>query len=90
MEPVHAYLDAGSASLLVQMLLGGFAAIAVAAKLYWGRLMRFLRIRKPEDDAAVAEGTPAEAAAGDDDATARFNRNGSETSEPVAAEPHSR
>jgi hypothetical protein len=48
---VRAYLDAGSASMLLQLVLGGFAAVAVGAKLYWGRLMRFLRIRKPEPEA---------------------------------------
>ena len=87
MDPVLAYLDAGSASLFLQLLLGGFAAVAVTAKLYWGRLLTFLRIRKPEDDAP--EGAPAEAAAADG-APARFNRSGAETSEPVAAEPQSR
>ena len=48
MHLFHAYLDAGSASMLVQLLLGGFAAVAVAAKLYWRRLMTFLRIHKPD------------------------------------------
>jgi hypothetical protein len=90
MDPVLAYLDAGSASLFLQLLLGGIAGVAVAAKLYWGRLLRFLRIRKPEDEAPEGvEGTPAEAAAADG-SPARFNRNGAETSEPVAAEPQSR
>ena len=90
MDPVLAYLDAGSASLFLQLLLGGFAAVAVTAKLYWGRLLTFLRIRKPEDDAPeVAEGTPAEATGAGDPAP-RFSRNGAETSEPVAAEPQSR
>src|SRR5215210_1038476 len=90
MDPVLAYLDAGSASLFLQLLLGGFAAVAVTAKLYWGRLLTFLRIRKPEDDAPEgAESTPAGAAVADG-APARFSRNGAETSEPVAAEPQSR
>jgi hypothetical protein len=52
MHLIDAYLDAGSASMLLQLLLGGFAAVAVAAKLYWGRLMRLLRIRKPEVEPA--------------------------------------
>jgi hypothetical protein len=43
------YLDAGSGSLIVQILAGGFAAVAVAAKLYWRRLLEFLRIRRPEE-----------------------------------------
>ena len=61
MHLFHAYLDAGSASMLVQLLLGGFAAVAVAAKLYWGRLMTFLRIRKPDADPEPAEPAPAPA-----------------------------
>jgi hypothetical protein len=57
MHLFHAYLDAGSASMLLQLVRGGFAAVAVAAKLYWGRLMRLLRIRKPEPEAAAPETT---------------------------------
>ncbi len=37
-RPVEAYLDPGSGSMLLQVLLGGFAAVGVAAKLYWHRL----------------------------------------------------
>jgi hypothetical protein len=47
-----AYLDPGSGSMILQILVGGVAAVAVTAKLYWGRLLRFLRIRKPEDEQA--------------------------------------
>ena len=54
MQSVLAYLDAGSASLFLQLVLGGFAALAVSAKLYWRRLLRFLHLRKPEDEAADA------------------------------------
>jgi hypothetical protein len=57
MHLFHAYLDAGSASMLLQLVLGGFAAVAVGAKLYWGRLMRFLHIRKPEPEPAEPEVT---------------------------------
>ena len=47
---LHSYLDAGSGSLLLPALAGGAAAIAVTGKLYWGRLLRLLRLRR--DDAA--------------------------------------
>lgn len=43
------YLDAASGSMLLQILLGGAAAVAVGARFYWGRLLRFLRIRKPDE-----------------------------------------
>lgn len=46
-----AYIDAGTGSLLVQALAGGVAATVVFVKFYWHRLLRFLRIRKPEDEA---------------------------------------
>jgi hypothetical protein len=45
-----AYLDPGSGSMLLQVLAGGAAAVAVTGKLYWRRLMRFLRIRKRDDE----------------------------------------
>jgi hypothetical protein len=45
--PVFAYLDPGTGSMLVQLVVGGLAAIAVTAKFYWRRLLTFLKIRKP-------------------------------------------
>jgi hypothetical protein len=53
-----AYLDPGSGSVLLQLLLGGAAAAAVTVKLSWRRLLVFLRLRKPdEDDAEAPSGT---------------------------------
>ena len=40
------YLDAGSGSMLLQIVLGGVAAIGVTAKMTWRRLLRTLRIRR--------------------------------------------
>jgi hypothetical protein len=42
------YLDPGTGSMLLQLLVGGIAAIGVAAKFYWRRILRFLRIRKED------------------------------------------
>ena len=50
-----AYLDPGTGSMLVQLIVGGFAAAGVAIKLYWRRLMRLLRIRKDEPELRPAE-----------------------------------
>ncbi len=47
-----AYLDPGSGSMILQILAGGVAAVAVTAKLYWSRLLKFLRIRKDDEPAA--------------------------------------
>jgi hypothetical protein len=56
MTTVLAYLDPGSGSMILQVLAGGVAAVAVTAKLYWNRVLRFLHLRK--DDPETAE-TPA-------------------------------
>ena len=39
----YAYLDPGTGSMLIQVVLGGVAAIAVAAKMYWHKLVRVFR-----------------------------------------------
>jgi hypothetical protein len=54
MTSVLAYLDPGSGSMILQVLAGGIAAVGVAAKLYWRRLTRFLRLRKDEPEADTA------------------------------------
>jgi hypothetical protein len=46
---VLGYLDPGSGSMIIQMILGGVAAIGVSLKLFWGRILEFLHIRKRED-----------------------------------------
>ncbi len=50
LPPVFAYLDPGTGSMLVQLLVGGLAALAVAVKLWWYKILRVLRIRKPEPE----------------------------------------
>ena len=35
---VYAYLDPGTGSMLLQVILGGVAAVGVAIKLYWHKL----------------------------------------------------
>ena len=52
MTNVLAYLDPGSGSMILQIIAGGLAAVAVTAKLYWNRILKFLRIRKDEPEAA--------------------------------------
>jgi hypothetical protein len=44
-----AYLDPGSGSLLLQLLAAGAAAVAVAGKFYWRRLLRTLGLQKQVD-----------------------------------------
>jgi hypothetical protein len=52
-----AYLDPGSGSMILQLLLGGVAAIGVSAKLWWRRVLRLLRIRPRGPDARKSEPT---------------------------------
>lgn len=49
-SPVQAYLDPSGGSMLLQILLGGFAAIGVIGRLYWQRLTSFFRRKGPESD----------------------------------------
>jgi hypothetical protein len=37
-QPAHAYLDPGTGSMLLQLLLGGLAGAAVIGRTYWSRL----------------------------------------------------
>jgi hypothetical protein len=54
MSSTLAYLDPGTSSMILQMIAGGLAAVGVTLKLFWGRILRFLRIRRdePRSDAA--------------------------------------
>lgn len=45
-RPALAYLDPGSGSMLLQVILGGVAGVAVIARLYWGRLLSLFGIRR--------------------------------------------
>lgn len=50
MHLLRAYLDAGSGSMILQVIVGGFAAAAVSLKLFWRRILNFLGIRKDEEE----------------------------------------
>jgi len=43
-----AYLDPGSGSMFLQLLLGGVAGVVMLLKFYWHRLLVFFRIKKEE------------------------------------------
>jgi hypothetical protein len=60
MTSVLAYLDPGSTSVILQILAGGLAAVGVATRLFWGRILRFLHIRRDEteDDAPSEPDAP--------------------------------
>jgi hypothetical protein len=48
-QTVYAYLDPGSGSVILQVVLGGVAAAAVTARIYWKRISSRFR-RGPADD----------------------------------------
>ena len=50
-----AYLDPGTGSAILQGILGALAAIAVALKLYWHKLLRLLGIRKKLEDTGTED-----------------------------------
>jgi len=51
-RPAYAYLDPGSGSMLLQLLLGGIAGLVVIIKLYWHQLLVRLGIRKQDPPAS--------------------------------------
>jgi len=58
-EPAFAYLDPGTGSMLLQVILGGVAAVGVALKLFWHKIRVAVGLSKkpaaepaPEDDSA--------------------------------------
>ena len=49
-RPAHAYLDANTGSLLLQLLVGGLAGLALAAKLMWSRITGLFKAKHTEHD----------------------------------------
>jgi len=47
--PAHAYLDPGTGSMLLQVILGGLAAVGVAMKMFWHRIVAFFRPGRRKD-----------------------------------------
>ena len=45
----QAYLDPGTGSMLLQVILGGVAAVGVALKLYWHKLASIFGFAKKQD-----------------------------------------
>ena len=57
---VFGYLDPGSGSMLLQILLGGAVGFIVIVKLYWNNILSLLHIRKaaPKESELEANETP--------------------------------
>jgi len=48
-KPVFAYLDPGTGGMLIQIILGGVAGLAVAGKLFWHQLKSFFRFGRSDE-----------------------------------------
>ena len=48
--PAYAYLDAGTASILLQSLLGGLAIVITSVSLFWKRIRYFLSRNKTKEE----------------------------------------
>ncbi|WP_201285374.1 hypothetical protein [Chelativorans xinjiangense] len=53
----HAYLDAGTGSMILQVLLGGIAGLLIAGRLYWHKFLSLVGLRRdpPQTDEAKDE-----------------------------------
>jgi hypothetical protein len=49
LSDTEAYLDPGTGSMLLQVILGGVAAVGVAIKLYWHKLRAAFGVAKKEE-----------------------------------------
>jgi hypothetical protein len=49
LSDAEAYLDPGTGSMLLQVILGGIAAVGVAIKLYWHKLRATFGMAKKEE-----------------------------------------
>ena len=49
-SPASAYLDPGTGSMLVSAVIGVAAAIGLAVKMFWYRLVGFFRGKRPTAD----------------------------------------
>ena len=52
-EEALAYLDPGSGSMMLQLLLGGVVGIAAILKLYWNSFADLFRRKKHQNDSAT-------------------------------------
>lgn len=48
--PAFAYLDAGTGSMIVQLLIGGIAGLAVIIKLYWQKFLSIFSRNSADND----------------------------------------
>ena len=52
---LHAYLDPGTGSVAIQLILGGVVAGLAAARVYWSRLKTLFGRRQVKSDSSVLD-----------------------------------
>ena len=57
--PAHAYLDPGTGSMILSALIGIVAAVALALKMFWYRLVGWLRGSRRGSRPGAVESAPA-------------------------------
>ncbi|KAB2968203.1 MAG: hypothetical protein F9K18_03205 [Thermoanaerobaculia bacterium] len=50
-RPAHAYLDPAAGSMILQVLLGGIAGLALFFRLFWRKVLAFFGADRPKKDA---------------------------------------
>jgi hypothetical protein len=55
--PAYAYLDPGTGSMILQVLLGGAAGLALAGRLYRHRFLTVIGVRADADDTSRSAAT---------------------------------
>jgi len=55
----HAYLDPGTGSMILQVLLGGVAGLALVGKLYWHKLLSLFGLRRDDVEVTTRDGPEA-------------------------------
>jgi len=58
-SPAHAYLDPGTGSMLVSAVIGLFAAVALALKMFWYRVVGLFRGKGRDVPPGEVNGPPA-------------------------------
>ena len=58
-SPAYAYLDPGTGSMLVSAVIGVAAAVALAVKMFWYRLVGWFRRKKRGPRPGGVDGAPA-------------------------------
>jgi hypothetical protein len=54
-EPAYAYLDPGTGSMLLQLVLGGLAGLLVVIRLYWGKVKALFAVKDAKQQAEAGE-----------------------------------